>query len=48
MLKRLPIAISQIKTCKTSENLGKLYILCVKQKKLLKKVWNNIMNSIKL
>ena len=26
----------------------KLYILCIKQKKLQKKVYNNIMNSIKL
>ena len=40
MLQRLPIALAQVKTDNTSENLMKLdksYILCIEQKKLLKK-----------
>ena len=40
ILQRLPIALSQVKAGNTSENLltksGKSYILCIKQKKLLK------------
>ena len=40
MLQRLPIALAQVKADNTSENLMKLdksYILCIEQKKLLKK-----------
>ena len=41
MLKRLPIALAQIKACNNSESLlnkiRKLFILCINQKKLLKK-----------
>ena len=49
MLQRLPIALSQVKAGHTSENSeDKLHILCIDQKNLLKKVYNNIMNSIKL
>ena len=40
MLQRLPIALLQIKAGNSSENLlnqiRKIYILCVEQKKLLK------------
>ena len=40
MLQKLPIALAQEKAGNTSENLlnksDKLYILCIKQKKLLK------------
>ena len=38
MLQRLPIAVVQIKACNNSEIiLCRLYILCISQKKLLKK-----------
>ena len=38
ILQRLPIALAQVKEGNTSENLsGKSYILCIKNKKLLKK-----------
>ena len=38
ILQRLPIALAQVKAGNTSENLsGKSYILCIKNKKLLKK-----------
>ena len=41
MLQRLPIAIAQVKTGKTSENLlnenAKQYIISIKQKQLPKK-----------
>ena len=49
MLKRLLITPAQAKAGNTFEELlneiVKLYILCVEQKRLLKKVYNNIMNS---
>ena len=49
MLKRLPIAFAQVKAGNTSENLlnkiRKLYILCIKQKKKKKKVYNNLMKQ---
>ena len=52
MLQRSPIALAQAKAYNTSENLlnesVKSYVLCIDQKKLLKKVYNNIMNSVKL
>ena len=37
MFQRLPIALAQVKAGNTSKNLDKLYILCIEQKKLLKK-----------
>ena len=38
MLQRLPIALVQVKAGNTSEiKSDKLYILCIEQKKLLKK-----------
>ena len=52
MLQRLPIALAQVKTGNTSENLQKkirqiIYSLyCAKE--ITKKVYNNIMNSIKI
>ena len=41
MLQRLPIALAQVKTGNTSGNTsGKSYILCIEQKKLLRKyIW---------
>ena len=52
MLQRSPIALAQAKAYNTSENLlnesVKSYVLCIDRKKLLKKVYNNIMNSVKL
>ena len=52
MLQRLPIALAQIKVGNTSENVlkmksDKLYILFIEKKKS-KKVYKNIINSIKL
>ena len=51
MLQRLPIALAQVKAGKTSENLLNqirqiLYSL-YGAKEITKKVYNNIMNSIK-
>ena len=37
MLKRLPIALAQIKAGNNSESLLNEFILCIDQKKLLKK-----------
>ena len=52
MLQRLPIALAQVKTGNTSENLLNeiRQIICslYRAKKITKKVYNNIMNSIKL
>ena len=52
MLQRLPIALAQVKTGNTSENLLNeiRQIICslYRAKKTTKKVYNNIMNSIKL
>ena len=47
MLQRLPIALGQVKAVNNSENLlneikKKMFIHCINQKKLLKKVYNNI------
>ena len=52
MLQRLPIAMAQVKACKTSENLlneirQTIYSLYW-TKEITKKVYNNIMNLIKL
>ena len=50
--KRLPIALAQIKESNNSESLlneiRQLFILCIDQKKLLKKVYNNIIKSVKV
>ena len=49
MLQKLPISLAQVKAGNKSENLlNKKYILCIKQKKITKKEYNNIMNSINL
>ena len=42
MLQRLPIPLAQVKAVNTSENLlneiRKLYVICIEQKKLLKSI----------
>ena len=52
MLQRLPIALAQIKACNTSENLlnkmRQIIYYLYRAKEITKKVYNNIMNSIKL
>ena len=52
MLQRLPIALAQVKAGNTSENLLNeiRQIICSLHwaKEITKKVYNNIMNSIKL
>ena len=52
MLKRLPIALAQVKAGDNSENLLNeirqiVYSLC-RSKEITKKVYNNIINSIKV
>ena len=51
MLQRLPIALAQVKAGNTSENLHNKIrqIICSlhRAKEIFKKVYNNIMNSIK-
>ena len=52
MLKRLPIALAQVKAGNTSENLlneiRKIIYFFYRAKEITKKVHSNIMNSIKL
>ena len=52
MLQRLPIALAQVKADNTSENLPNeiRQIICslYPAKEITKKVYNNVMNSIKL
>ena len=52
MLQRLPIAIAQVKVGNTSENLlneiRQIIYSLYWEKEITKKVYNNIMNSIKL
>ena len=52
MLQRLPIALSQVKAGNTSENLlneiRQIIYSLYQEKDVTKKVYNNIMNSIKL
>ena len=52
MLQRLPIALAQVKAGDTSENLlneaRKIMYSLYRAKEITKKVYNNIMNSIKL
>ena len=52
MLQRLPIALAEVKAVNTSENLlneiRQIIYYLYQEKKLLKKVYNNATNSIKL
>ena len=52
MLQRLPIALSQVKAGSTSENvlneIRQIIYSLYQQKEITKKVYNNIMNSIKV
>ena len=52
MLQRLPIALAQVKASNTSENLlneiRKIIYSLYRAKEITKKVYNNIMNSIKV
>ena len=52
MLPRLPIALAQVKAGNTSENLlneiRQIIYSLYRAKEITKKVYNNIMNSIKL
>ena len=52
MLKRLPIALAQVKACNNSESLlneiGQIVYSLYRSKKITKKVYNNIINSIKV
>ena len=52
MLQRLPITLAQVKTGNTSENLlneiRQIIYSLYREKEVTKKVYNNIMNSIKL
>ena len=52
MLQRLPIALAQVKAGNTSENLlnqiRQIIYSLYQEKEITKKVYNNIMNSIKL
>ena len=52
MLQRLPIALAQAKAGNTSENLlnkmRQIIYYLYRAKEITKKVYNNIMNSIKL
>ena len=51
-LQRLPIALAQVKTCDTSEHLlneiRQIIYYLYQAKEIAKKVYNNIMNSIKV
>ena len=52
MLRRLPIALAQVKAGNTSENLlneiRKITYFLYQAKEITEKVYNNIMNSIKV
>ena len=52
MLQRLPIALARVKAGDTFENLlneiRKIIYSLYREKEITKKVYNNIMNSIKL
>ena len=52
MLQRLPIALAQVKTGDTSENvlnqIKQIIYSLYREKEVAKKVYNNIMNSRKL
>ena len=52
MLQRLPIALGQVKAGNTSENLlneiRQIIYYLYRAKQITKKVYNNIMNSVKV
>ena len=52
MLQRLPIALAQVKAYNTSKNLlneiSQIIYSLYQTKEITKKVYNNIMNSIKI
>ena len=52
MLQRLPIALAQVKAGETSENLlneiRQIIYSLYRAKKITKKVYNNIMNSMRV
>ena len=52
MIQRLPVALTQVKAGNTSENLlnetRKIICSLYREKEFTKKVYNNIMNSVKL
>ena len=52
MLQRLPITLTQVKAGNTSENLlneiRQITYFLYRKKEITKKIYNNIMNSIKL
>ena len=52
MLQRLLIALAQVRAGNTSENclneIFEIIYFCIKQNKISKKVYNNIMNQIKM
>ena len=48
MIQRLPIALLQVKVGKTSSRNQTNHLFFVSSKKNTKKVYNNIMNSIKI
>ena len=52
MLKRLPIALAQVKAGNNSESLlneiRKIFYSLYRSKEITKKVYNNIINSIKV
>ena len=52
MLRRLPIALAQVKAGNTSENLlneiRKITYFLYQAKEITEKVYNNIMNSVKV
>ena len=52
MLKRLPVALAQVKAGNNSENLlneiRQIVYSLYRSKKITKKVYNNIINSIKV
>ena len=52
MLQRFPIAVAKVKASKTSENslndIRKIIYSLYRAKEITKKVYNNIMNSLKL
>ena len=52
MLQRLLIALAQVRAGNTSENclneIFEIIYFCIKQNKISKKVYNNIMNQIRM
>ena len=49
MIQRLPVAFAQVKASNTSENLlNEIWQMICWAKEITKKIYNNIMNPIKL